>query len=75
MYLEFSSCVKYISNLKTVTTQDEVDLLDVSIASSKESKRTFLTPDRSLDIFLTLGGVLTSSVILNFLVVSSTYQI
>ena len=42
---------EYISNFKSLPTQEVVHLLAVSIASSMESKRTFLTPERSLDYF------------------------
>ena len=42
---------EYISNFKSLPTQEVVHLLAVSIASSMESKRKFLTPERSLDYF------------------------
>jgi hypothetical protein len=38
------------TNFKSLPTQEVFNLLGVSVASSMESKRTFLTPERSFDL-------------------------
>ena len=49
MNVPFMQKLKCISNFKSVCTQEVTRLLYVSIASSMESKRTFLIPERNLD--------------------------